>query len=57
MVNFTYNRIIYKDLVSIFYVAKRSIQELVLEIKLKDKSKTTITSEPIDKTDAIVLTA
>lgn len=42
---------------SIFYVVKRSVQELVLEIELEDKSKTTITSEPIDKTDAIVLTA
>lgn len=54
MVNFTCNRIICKDLVSIFYVAKRSIQEPVLEIKLKDELKTTITNKPIEESDAIV---
>lgn len=57
MVNFTCNRIICKDLVSIFYVAKRSVQEPVLEIELEDKSKTTITNEPTEESDATVPTA
>lgn len=39
---------------SIFYVAKRSVQELVLEIELKDKLKTTITNEPTEESDATV---
>lgn len=38
----------------IFYIAKRSIQELVLEIKLKDKLKTIITNKPIEESDVIV---
>lgn len=39
---------------SIFYIAKRSVQELVLEIKLEDELKTTITNKPTEESDAIV---
>lgn len=57
MVNFTCNGITYKDSVSIFHAAKRSAQEPVLEIELEDESKTTMTNEPTEESDATVPTA